>query len=66
MSNTKQKTTSIEVTVKNTEDFCAIWPQVKMGLETLENLIENPIAKKAIELVTAFGDTISKNTCQIK
>jgi hypothetical protein len=61
----KEKTTSIEVTVKNSEDFCAIWPELKIGLETLESLINNPIAKKAIELVIVTGETISSKTCNI-
>ncbi len=62
---TKEKTTSIEVTVKNSDDFCAIWPELKIGLERLESLINNPIAKKAIELVIVTGETISSNTCGI-
>ena len=65
MPNSNLKTTSLEVTVKNSDDFCAIWPQVKTGLETLENLINNSIAKKAIELVITLGDSIAENTCQL-
>jgi hypothetical protein len=43
--------------------FCEIWPKAKEGLELLQKVIKNPIAKLAIEIVIAAGDAVSKKIC---
>ncbi|MCC8424456.1 hypothetical protein [Mucilaginibacter sp. UR6-11] len=44
-------------------EFCSIWPNVKSGLEVLQNLLKNPVAKGAVGLVIAAGDAVSKQIC---
>ena len=46
-------------------EFCSIWPTAKKGLEVLEGLLKNPIAKAAIGIVIAAGDAVSKSICGI-
>lgn len=47
----------------NKSKFCDLWPQVKKGLQLLEEILKNPIAKAAIGVVVAAGDAVSKNIC---
>lgn len=49
--------------VENQNQFCTIWPSAKQGLELLQQLIRNPIAKGAISVVIAAGDAVSKTIC---
>lgn len=44
-------------------EFCSIWPNAKKGLEVLQGIIKNPIAKAAIGIVIAAGDAVSKSIC---
>jgi hypothetical protein len=44
-------------------EFCKLWPDVKTGLNLLQSIIKNPIAKGAIGLVIAAGDAVSKQVC---
>jgi hypothetical protein len=43
--------------------FCEIWPKVKEGLELLQKIIKNPIAKAAVGIVIGAGDAVAKNLC---
>lgn len=43
--------------------FCEIWPKAKEGLELLQKVIKNPVAKAAIGIVIAAGDAVAKNLC---
>lgn len=48
---------------KGKTEFCKIWPQAQEGLNVLEGIIKNPIAKAAIGIVIAAGDAVSKSIC---
>ena len=52
---------SAPATEKN--KFCDIWPGAKKGLELLQNIIKNPIAKAAIGIVIAAGDAVASKIC---
>jgi len=54
---------NITLTTQSSNQFCSIWPSVKQGLQLLESLIKNPIAKGAIGLVIAAGDAVAKQIC---
>ena len=58
---------SRDITLVNVDqgktEFCKIWPQAKEGLDVLQGIIKNPIAKAAIGIVIAAGDAVSKNIC---
>lgn len=56
----------LDVKVENNEDFCTIWPQVKIGLETIKEIIDNVIVKKSIELIIVACDKIAENVCQVR
>lgn len=56
----------LDVKVENNEDFYTIWPQVKIGLGTIKEIIDNVIVKKSIELIMVGCDKIAENICQIK
>jgi hypothetical protein len=43
--------------------FCTVWPSAKEGLQLLEAIIKNPIAKGAIGIVIAAGDAVAKEIC---
>ena len=43
--------------------FCQLWPQARTGLELLQGIIKNPIAKGAIGVVIAAGDAVSQSIC---
>ena len=47
----------------NQQKFCQAWPSVKTGLKLLVEIIKNPIAKAAIQIVVTAGDAISKKIC---
>ena len=43
--------------------FCEVWPAAKTGLELLQSIVKNPIAKAAIGIVVAAGDAVSSKIC---
>lgn len=55
------------ITLEGSDDkrkkFCDAWPTVKSGLQMLADLIKNPIAKGAINVVISAGDTVSGSIC---
>ncbi len=56
-----------DITLSNIDakkaDFCSVWPQARMGLEMLKDLIKNPIAKAAVGIVISAGDAVSSKIC---
>lgn len=54
---------SITETAAAKNQFCQVWPSVKTGLELLQNLLKNPIAKAAVGIVIAAGDGVSGKIC---
>jgi len=44
--------------------FCEGWPGAKTVLQTLQNLLKNPLAKAAIGIVIAAGDAVSSAICR--
>ena len=60
----KRKDITLTATAEASQGkFCEIWPQARTGLELLQGLIKNPIAKGAIGLVIGAGDAVSKSVC---
>jgi len=47
----------------NSSKLCAIWPEVKAGLQLLINVIKNPIVKLSIDAIIAAGDAITAKIC---
>ena len=43
--------------------FCEIWPNAKSGLEVLQSIVKNPIAKAAIGIVITAGDAVASRIC---
>ena len=54
---------SLEKAGNTQGEFCKAWPSVKSGLQLLQGIIKNPIAKAAIGIVIAAGDAVSKEVC---
>jgi hypothetical protein len=57
------KNISLENVADGKGEFCKLWPSVKTGLQMLQSLVKNPIAKGAIGIVIAAGDAVSKEVC---
>ena len=43
--------------------FCELWPGGKQALQALLEVVKNPIAKAAINIVVAAGDAVSGKIC---
>lgn len=57
---------SQDITLENhekTPEFCKLWEGAVSGLQALESIIKNPIAKAAIAIVLAAGNAIAKQIC---
>jgi hypothetical protein len=61
MSN--RKNISLNVPAAGQGKFCELWPKAKEGLELLQSIVKNPIAKAAIAVVIAAGDAVVKTVC---
>ena len=57
------KNISLAGTGEEKNKFCTVWAEVKIGLELLQSILKNPIAKAAIGIVIAAGDAVAKETC---
>lgn len=44
-------------------NFCEIWPNAKMALEVLQQIIKNPVAKAAVGIVISAGDAVASRIC---
>lgn len=44
--------------------FCSVWPSAKAGLEILQSILKDPIAKAAIGIAIAAGDAVAKKICK--
>lgn len=51
------------ISAERSINFCTIWPNVKVGLELLRDLVKNPVVKATISIVIAAGDAVSKQVC---
>ncbi len=51
------------ISAAKSTNFCTIWPNVKVGLELLRDLVKNPVVKATISIVIAAGDAVSKQVC---
>lgn len=54
---------SLDIPVAGEGKFCEIWPKAKEGLQLLQSIVKNPIAKAAIAVVIAAGDAVAKTVC---
>lgn len=54
---------TLENSAVHQKKFCTIWPQCKQGLEMLRDIIKNPIAKGAVNIVISAGDAVSGKVC---
>ncbi len=45
------------------KDFCAAWPDAKIGLNLLEGILKNPFEKFALNILIEVGNEIQKNIC---
>ncbi|HKQ07707.1 MAG TPA: hypothetical protein VJ464_21450 [Blastocatellia bacterium] len=43
--------------------FCAVWPQAKQALTTLEGQVTNLALQRCIQAVIKAGDTYYQDTC---
>jgi hypothetical protein len=54
---------TLEPASANATGFCQVWPEAKNGLTLLRDMIKNPIAKAAINIVIAAGDGVASQVC---
>jgi hypothetical protein len=54
---------SLVSSTSTNKKFCEIWPSVKSGLQILQGIVKNPIAKATIGIVIATGDAVAGRIC---
>ena len=50
---------------KAKREFCEDWPTAKLTLQSLQNLVKNPIAKLGIGIGISAGDAIFGTICSV-